>query len=65
MKVTIDSNLCQGHKRCYNLYPTLFVEGADEKGEVREGVVIESDNDIVDAQSAANACPQGAIQIEY
>ena len=65
MKITIDSEKCQSQKRCFNLYPQLFEEGADSKGKVRDGLVIESDDDMVDAQSAANACPQAAINIEY
>jgi len=65
MKVSIDPSLCEGHKRCYNMYPTLFTEGPDGKGLVREDVDLESDDASFDAQSAANACPKVAIKIEY
>ena len=45
--------------------PQLFDEGADEQGQVRADVGILSEDDEVDAQTAANACPSGAIVIEY
>lgn len=63
MKITIDEKRCDGHKRCFNLYPQLFEEGPDGKGCVRCREVPEEDE--VDAQSAANACPNGAIELEY
>lgn len=65
MKIYIDESKCQAHKRCFNLQPHLFEEGADEKGQVRAEVGILSEDDEVDAQTAANACPSGAIVIEY
>lgn len=65
MKISIDSNLCTGQKRCFNLYPELFEEGPDEKGRVLESVEIVSDEEEINAQSASNACPNGAIVIEY
>ena len=65
MKVFIDKDKCQAQKRCFNLYPDIFVEGPDSKGQVREGVDLESEEQQVNAQSAANACPQSAIEIEY
>ncbi|MDH3641123.1 MAG: ferredoxin [Gammaproteobacteria bacterium] len=63
MKICIDKSKCQGQKRCFNLYPELFEEGEDGKGLVRIELVSEEDE--VDAQSAANACPNAAIVIEY
>jgi ferredoxin len=65
MKITIDKNLCASEKRCFNLYPEIFTEDAKGKGEVRNGGVLVSEDDETDAQSAANACPKGAIIIEY
>ena len=65
MKISIDEGKCQGQKRCFNLYPELFDEGPDSKGRVREGLELVSEEDEIDAQSAANACPKGAIIIEY
>jgi len=65
MKVTIDPTLCEGRKRCFNLYIDLFKEGADGKGEVLITGELEDEEQIVDAASAANACPVGAITLEY
>ena len=65
MKVTIDKSICKGHQRCYNLYPNLFKSDAEGKGLVTTDVPLLSEDDEVDAQSAANSCPVGAIQIEY
>ena len=63
MKISIDETKCQGQRRCFNLYPTLFSEGEDGKGIVRQETVAEDEE--INAQSAANACPNGAIIIEY
>ncbi|MGI9324070.1 MAG: ferredoxin [Pseudomonadales bacterium] len=65
MKVCINKDKCEGHKRCYGVYPDLFEEGADHKGKVRAGMETVPDDFEMDAQSAANACPEGAISIEY
>ena len=65
MKISIDRRKCQGQKRCFNLYPELFEEGPDAKGVVRDGLEIVTDEDEINAQSAVNACPNGAIVIEY
>jgi ferredoxin len=65
MKVTIDPTLCEGRKRCFNLYIDLFKEGPDGKGLVMVSGELESEDQIVDAASAANACPVGAITLEY
>lgn len=65
MKVTIDSSLCEGRARCYNLYTSLFEEGPDAKGVLKITGELNDDDLETDAQLAANACPQGAIIIEY
>jgi ferredoxin len=65
MKISIDKSKCQAQKRCFNLYPELFESGADGKGRVREGAEIVSEDNEIDAQSAANACPKAAIVIDY
>lgn len=64
MKISIDPNLCTGRSRCYNLYTTLFEKGPDDKGVVIVTGELETEDQMVDAQLAANACPQGAIVIE-
>jgi ferredoxin len=64
MKVRIDREKCTGEKRCFNVYPDLYVEDEEGKGQVISGINL-SEEDEVDAQSSANACPNGAIIIEY
>jgi ferredoxin len=64
MRATIDTARCQGKARCFNLYPRIFARGADGKGVVLYTGDLDTDELIVDAQSAANACPRGAIRIE-
>jgi ferredoxin len=65
MRVEIDSALCQGHGRCYNLAPDLF--GEDEDGYstltplTAGGQVPAARGD--DAQLAAANCPESAIAI--
>jgi ferredoxin len=64
MKIVIDNARCQGTARCYKIYTTLFAEGPEGKGVVKVTGELETDDEIFDAQSAVNACPQGAVQIE-
>jgi ferredoxin len=65
MKISIDPTLCQGRSRCYNLYIDLFHEGPDGKGIVTQTGDLQDEDQVVDAGSAANACPLGAIKVEY
>ena len=65
MKISIDHSKCQSQKRCFSLSPELFEEGPDAMGRVREGSETVGEEEEINAQSAANACPQGAITIEY
>ncbi len=62
MKARIDSGLCQGHGRCYDLAPDLF--GADEEG---YGTVL-GDGSVPagaeqEARRAASNCPERAIDL--
>jgi ferredoxin len=63
MNVSIDPARCQGKARCFNMYPSIFAKGENGKGAVIYVGELESEHMIVDAQSAANACPLGAIKI--
>jgi ferredoxin len=62
MKVTIDSEKCQGHGRCFSLAPTLF--DSDDLG---QGVVIGDGTVPPDLEDAARLaeqnCPEYAITI--
>jgi ferredoxin len=66
MRVQIDSSLCQGHGRCYDLAPDLF--GDDEDGyailteRTADGQVPPGSED--DAQLAADNCPESAVVLE-
>ena len=66
MRVQIDSALCQGHGRCYDLAPDLF--GDDEDGyatlteRTADGGIPPGAED--DAQLAADNCPESAVVLE-
>lgn len=64
MRVVLDSELCQGHGRCYALAPDLFDSDDDGYGFVipADGVVPEGLEDA--ARLAADNCPEFAITIE-
>ena len=65
MRVQIDSALCQGHGRCYDLAPDLF--GEDEDGystltpQTADGHVPAGRED--DARLAAANCPESALLV--
>jgi ferredoxin len=63
MKCRVDPKKCESHQRCTSLYPELFEVGADNKARVK--FVEVPDEYEIDAQSASNSCPAGAIVIEY
>ena len=62
VRVQIDSQLCQGHGRCYDLAPSLFGDDDDGYGTVH------GDGDVPpelepDARRAVLNCPEHAIQL--
>jgi ferredoxin len=60
VKVQINSSLCQGHGRCYDLAPDLF--GADDEGYGRplgDGTVPPDQEK--DARLAVANCPEYAV----
>jgi len=63
MRVQIDSALCQGHGRCYDLAPDLFADDEDGYATLTErtadGHVPPGSED--DAQLAADNCPESAV----
>jgi len=65
MKISVDKKKCSSQQRCLHLYPSLFEEGEHGKARVRIDVKVLTEDDEIDAQAAANACPSGAIEIEY
>lgn len=65
MKVQIDSKLCQGHGRCYDLFPDLF--GEDEEGYATL-TALTADGNVpagreADIRLAAANCPESAILV--
>lgn len=61
MKVTIDSELCQGHARCWQICPEVFA--LDEEGNamlIVADVPAEFEDRV--GQAAAN-CPERAITL--
>ena len=62
MRVNVDSDLCQGHNRCYELAPELF--DVDDYGSAHEVGDGEVPPELVDkARRAVAACPEHAITI--
>lgn len=62
MKVQIDPGKCQGHGRCYDLFPGLFGDDDEGYGQVLgDGVVPEGKED--DARRAVANCPEAAISL--
>jgi ferredoxin len=62
VRAKIDTGLCQGHGRCYDLASRLF--GADDEGYgtvLGDGVVPPDAAD--DAHLAAANCPEQAIEL--
>lgn len=62
-KVTVDSEKCQGHNRCYAMAPGMFK--VDEYGYAtpRGDGTLNSPQDIELAQRAVENCPERAIDI--
>lgn len=62
MRVNVDSDLCQGHNRCYALAPEIF--DVDEYGQSK--VIIDTvPPELQDkARLAVANCPEFAISIE-
>ena len=66
MRITLDSEKCQGHGRCYALAPSLF--DTDDEGyavllvDAADGTVAPDQEDA--AVLAADNCPEFAITVE-
>lgn len=63
MRITVDSDKCEGHNRCYSLAPALFeVDDYGYATAAGDGIVPEGMED--KAQLAVDNCPEFAITIE-
>ena len=61
MKVTVDEDLCQGHARCWEICPDVFVlddEGHASVGDAEVPAALEED-----VRRAVRNCPERAISL--
>jgi ferredoxin len=56
----IDPDRCEGHGRCYALYPELFSADDDGRGHLR--LELDSEVSVSAAREAMLHCPERAIQ---
>ena len=62
MKLRINSEICQGHGRCYDLAPDLFGEDDEGYGMVLGDGVVPPDKEQAARRAVAN-CPERAIEV--
>lgn len=62
MKLVIDTELCQGHARCTQLFPDLFDIDEEGYGIVRSADVTADQAD--QARRAVATCPERAILLD-
>ena len=62
MKLHIDSKVCQGHGRCYDLAPELFGDDDEGYGQVLGDGVVPAEKEH-DARRAVANCPEHAIEL--
>ena len=62
MKVQINSGLCQGHGRCYDLAPDLFGDDDEGFGQVLGDGIVRPDKEQQARLAVAN-CPERAITL--
>jgi ferredoxin len=62
MKIQIDSALCQGHGRCYDLAPELFGDDDEGFGKVLGDGTVPPGNEQQARLAVAN-CPERAIAL--
>jgi ferredoxin len=63
MRIRIDTELCTGHGRCYDVAPELFIDDDEGYGQViGDGEV--APEDVEAARKAVAACPERAVILE-
>jgi ferredoxin len=62
MKVRINSDVCQGHGRCYDLAPDLFGDDEEGFGQVLGDGVVSPDKER-EARLAVANCPERAVEV--
>jgi ferredoxin len=63
MKLQINSELCQGHGRCYDLAPDLFGDDDEGFGRVLGDGVVPTEKER-EARLAVANCPERAISLD-
>ena len=61
-ELSVDLTMCQGHGRCYMLFPDLF-EPFDDNGRSRVLVADVTGSQYDDARRAVGECPERAITL--
>jgi ferredoxin len=62
VKLQIDSTVCQGHGRCYDLAPDLFGDDDEGFGQVLGEGIVPPDRE-QEARLAVANCPERAITL--
>jgi ferredoxin len=62
VKLQIDSAVCQGHGRCYDLAPDLFGDDDEGFGQVLDDGIVPADKE-QEARLAVANCPERAITL--
>jgi ferredoxin len=62
VKLQIDTALCQGHGRCYDLAPNLFGDDEEGFGQVLGDGIVPADKEQQARLAVAN-CPERAISL--
>ena len=62
MKLQINSDVCQGHGRCYDLAPDLFGDDEEGFGQVLGDGIVPPEKER-EARLAAANCPERAIEL--
>jgi ferredoxin len=62
VKVTIDTEYCVGHGRCYDVAPALFAGDEDGMGIVNGDGSVAADH-FYAASAAVRLCPERAVRL--
>jgi ferredoxin len=61
--VRIDTQVCEGHGRCYALFPEIFYDDDSGYGVVNDDVDLADSAMLETAWKAVEVCPESAISI--
>lgn len=63
MRLSVGTDLCRGHGRCYTLAPGLLEDDDEGYVTVRGQEIIVPIDQVDDARNAAGSCPERAIAL--